>query len=136
LSALQSIRKKCLWCSNDQPKEVLRCQSPKCPLYEYRWGKMPKIEKPSPLRAIRTKCFDCVGFSPSDVKDCSDSACALHAFRFGHSPNYSEQTKKKQRDRYFDGLAKNRLLRAGFSRDRSEDEAEHTEHDLSRMVTG
>lgn len=33
---LKAIKKKCLQCSNGQPKEVLLCPVKSCPLYHYR----------------------------------------------------------------------------------------------------
>jgi len=136
VSALQSIQKHCLWCSDDQHKEVTLCAAKRCPLFEYRKGRMPKIAKPSPLRAIRARCLDCVGLSPSEVKDCTDSACALHSFRFGHNPQVSEATRVAQRERFLSRLAKNRLLTAGFSRGRFEDDEEVAKHNPPRVVTG
>jgi len=134
MSALKRIRKKCLWCSNDQPKEVSLCQSPKCHLHEYRWGKMPRIERPSPLRAIRAKCLDCQDRSPLAVKECEDVACALHSFRFGTNPNYSERTRQRRRELYFARLAENTRMRACFSRDLSEDEEDSVELNPTRRL--
>jgi hypothetical protein len=59
MSALGSIREKCRWCSNDQPKEIRLCPAESCPEHPYRLGTMPKIPKPSPLKAVRAKCLDC-----------------------------------------------------------------------------
>jgi hypothetical protein len=132
MSALKSIRKKCLSCTKRQLK---LCNSPQCPLYEYRWGKMPRIDKPSPLKAIRARCLDCVGLSPSEVKNCADSTCELYVFRFGSNPNYSDRTRQRRRELYLARLEENTRMREHFSRDLSEDEAEHAAHDLSRMVT-
>jgi hypothetical protein len=39
LTPLQAIRKKCLQCSNNQPKEVELCPIKSCPLYPFRFGK-------------------------------------------------------------------------------------------------
>ena len=94
MSALSSIRKKCSWCSNSQPKEIQLCPAEGCPLHPYRMGTMPKIEKPSPLRAVRAKCLDCVE-GPSDVKNCGDTDCAIRPYRFGRNPAYSEASRKE-----------------------------------------
>lgn len=95
MSALSSIRKNCLWCCLDQPSEVRDCRSDKsCPLWPYRMGSMPKIQKPSPLRAVRGKCLDCAE-GPSDVKDCADVECAIWPYRFGRNPAYSEASRKE-----------------------------------------
>lgn len=51
LSPLKSIRKYCLDCSNDSPKEVKLCPNKDCPLYVYRFGK--KVRDPNkPKRTI------------------------------------------------------------------------------------
>jgi len=39
---LRAIRKKCLWCCNNQRKEVGLCPSTLCALWPYRLGKRPK----------------------------------------------------------------------------------------------
>lgn len=38
---MKSIRKKCLDCSVNQPKEVRKCPVINCALYPYRMGKRP-----------------------------------------------------------------------------------------------
>lgn len=42
VSPLKQIRKKCLECSNDQPKEVRECYIPECALFSLRFGKNPE----------------------------------------------------------------------------------------------
>lgn len=39
---LKAIRKKCLDCCANSPKEVRLCRSDGCPLYSFRFGKNPK----------------------------------------------------------------------------------------------
>ena len=98
MSGLSSIRKKCLWCSNDQPKEVQLCPAESCPLWQYRMGRLPKITKPSPLKAVRAKCLDC-GEGPSDARDCTSTECAIWLYRFGKNPAYSEASRKEAGER-------------------------------------
>ena len=98
MSALSSIRKKCHWCSNGQPKEIQLCPAKACPFWLYRMGTMPKIPKPSPLKAVRVKCLDCVE-GPSDVKDCTDTDCPIWPYRFGRNPAYSEASRNEARKR-------------------------------------
>lgn len=43
-SKLKAIRKYCLWCCLDQPKEVKLCPSVSCELYPYRFGHNPNLE--------------------------------------------------------------------------------------------
>jgi hypothetical protein len=42
-AVLKSIRHFCLWCCKDQPTEVRLCPAVKCALWEYRFGKRPRI---------------------------------------------------------------------------------------------
>lgn len=44
LTPMQAIRKKCLSCTCNQPKEVRLCPIVKCPLHVYRFGHRPKDE--------------------------------------------------------------------------------------------
>ncbi len=94
---LKSIRAYCIWCCNDQPKEVRLCPSQKCPLWAYRFGKKPdksKVKKPSPLKAIRARCLDCVGQSRKDVEKC-ETVCALNFYRMGVNPNIGTEKRVK-----------------------------------------
>jgi hypothetical protein len=40
-SPLKAIRKFCLFCSGDSPKEARLCTAKDCPLYPFRLGKNP-----------------------------------------------------------------------------------------------
>lgn len=42
LTPIQSIRAKCLECSNYQMAEVRNCHITRCSLYPFRMGKRPK----------------------------------------------------------------------------------------------
>lgn len=45
LTPMKAIRAKCLDCCCGQFIEVRECTAKKCPLYPYRMGKRPKIDK-------------------------------------------------------------------------------------------
>lgn len=45
ISPLKAIRAKCLECSSGSNAEVRLCPINKCPLYMYRFGHKPKLEK-------------------------------------------------------------------------------------------
>lgn len=45
LTPIKSIRLKCLECSNWQPNEVSTCQMDDCPLWVFRSGKNPAINR-------------------------------------------------------------------------------------------
>jgi len=45
LTPMQAIRAKCLDCCGGSAKEVRLCTIEKCPLYPYRFGKRPKVDK-------------------------------------------------------------------------------------------
>jgi len=42
MTPLKAIRKYCLWCSTNQPKEIKFCPILECALYGYRFGKNPR----------------------------------------------------------------------------------------------
>ena len=44
-TALRAIRQKCLDCCCGSAHEVKLCTIPHCPLYEYRFGKLPEWKK-------------------------------------------------------------------------------------------
>lgn len=45
ITALKAIRLKCLECSNGSSTEVTECPVKNCPIYPYRLGHNPFIEK-------------------------------------------------------------------------------------------
>ena len=45
ISPLKAIRAKCLECSSGNNAEVRLCPINRCPLYMYRFGHKPKLEK-------------------------------------------------------------------------------------------
>jgi len=42
LTPVKAIRKKCLDCTGEQPREVRLCPITNCPIYPYRMGRRPK----------------------------------------------------------------------------------------------
>ena len=45
LTPLKAIRAKCMDCCCGQAKEIKLCNMKNCPLYPYRLGKRPKVDK-------------------------------------------------------------------------------------------
>ena len=45
LTPLKAIRAKCMDCCCGQAKEIKLCNMKNCPLYPYRMGKRPKVDK-------------------------------------------------------------------------------------------
>ena len=45
LTPLKAIRAKCMDCCCGQAKEIKLCNLKNCPLYPYRMGKRPKVDK-------------------------------------------------------------------------------------------
>ena len=45
LTPLKAIRAKCMDCCCGQAKEIRLCNLKNCPLYPYRMGKRPKVDK-------------------------------------------------------------------------------------------
>ena len=86
---LQALRKKCLDCGCNQYKEVELCPVQDCPLWPYRFGRIP-TPKPETtvLQAMRAKCLDCSETS-NDVRECWHEDCYLYIFRIGKNPKRS-----------------------------------------------
>lgn len=56
LTPMKAIRAKCLDCSAGSSNEVKLCQVTNCPLFPYRFGKNPNLQKertPAQLEALR-----------------------------------------------------------------------------------
>lgn len=82
LPPIKAVRKYCLWCTINQPKEIRLCPSTNCTFYKYRFGKgRPKI------REIRDFCLGCSGDSMKEVRECEFTDCSLYPYRMGKSPN-------------------------------------------------
>jgi hypothetical protein len=82
MATLRAIRAKCLWCSNDQHKEVEACAASSCFLHSYRIESRVMPDKIY-LAAIRRKCLDCQTGSHVEVERCGSFDCPLWLFRFG-----------------------------------------------------
>lgn len=94
LTPLKAIRKKCLDCCLNQPREVALCPASKCPLQPYKLGKMPKPRpKLSTLKSIRAKCLDCSCFIAKEVRECGNTGCTLYPYRMGKNPNLKGRRK-------------------------------------------
>ena len=90
MTPLAAIRAECLVCMGGSRLLVSNCQSTKCSLWHYRFGRKPTGRDHRPLRAIRSHCLECVG-TAKEVNNCTGrmldgSSCTLHPFRFGHNP--------------------------------------------------
>ena len=55
LTPMKAIRLKCLECCCDSAQEVRLCNSKKCPLYPYRFGKRPKDEEELMVKEFHEK---------------------------------------------------------------------------------
>jgi hypothetical protein len=58
VTPIQSIRKYCLDCSNDQPKEVRYCNFESCALYPFRLGTNPNYKKKELTEEEKKKLSD------------------------------------------------------------------------------
>ncbi len=85
---VQAIRKECLDCSKNQPKEVRLCPVTTCHLWSMRLKRRPKGS--SPLKAIRANCLNCNAGSTKAVKKCPIISCYLYLYRFGKSLKKSQ----------------------------------------------
>jgi len=86
LTPLKAIRKYCVWCCNDNPKEPKLCPDNDCGLYKFRLGK----SRGKYLGGIRKRCLDCSGYMALKVKNCHRQDCLLFPYRFGKSPRRSK----------------------------------------------
>lgn len=84
---LQAVRRKCLWCCDDQLKEANLCPVVDCELFPFRFGKNPNKKRTLKLRDMRKYCLVCSSHSPKAVRECWDNNCALFPFRLGKNPN-------------------------------------------------
>jgi hypothetical protein len=91
------IRVQCLACTNDQRKEVERCNGDGkilgyqvCPFHPFRLGK----GRPS-IKIIRNFCLQCMGGSKIFVKECETEDCVLYPFRFGKNPSLARKGKNQ-----------------------------------------
>lgn len=101
MTPLQSLRSYCLWCCGESAKEVRLCPSPKCVLYPYRLGTIPKGASRQLTKVIKSRCRECC----ERPKDCDAGKpymmhppCHLWPFRMGRNPNVSEETRQKLRE--------------------------------------
>lgn len=101
MTPIKCIRKYCLWCCNEQYKEVQLCTDDKCSLFYYRFSKKDKRAELSSIKSIRKRCLDCKAESFTDVKECDDKNCSLYTYRFGKNPNIkiSEERRKELSER-------------------------------------
>ena len=83
-SPVKTIHKNCVWCMGGSAREVTKCTSPKCPIFNYRMGKKTGEEKRTPLKAIKEFCIEC--FCDDNVKDCPNPDCIMYPFRLGRMP--------------------------------------------------
>jgi len=95
MTPLRAIRAKCLWCSNDQPREVTLCPVRECPLWTLRAGRNAPAGV-SRIKAIRRKCLDCAE-NPTAVRTCKDTTCALWPYRLGRNPSRTRKTEPEPR---------------------------------------
>jgi len=88
LTPLKSIRKYCLWCCNQQTKEVRLCPKTDCPFYPFRMNK--KTKNGSLIKVIRQRCLDCGEGTAQAIKKCDFNDCPLFAYRLGKSPAHKK----------------------------------------------
>ena len=85
MTPLKAIRKYCLWCGGDSPKEVRDCVVKECVLWGFRMGRLPENRKLTSLGSIRARCMDCAN-GKTNAALCSDKDCALYIYRNGKNP--------------------------------------------------
>jgi len=96
----QTIREKCLECSEGEYKEVKNCPCTGCSLYPFLTGKGHQNPKERD-KAIRTECLSCIGGQPSFVSQCDDGGCPLYEFRGYNRDEIKPKKAKKVSPRGF-----------------------------------
>lgn len=81
---LKAVRKYCLWCCENQTKEVQVCPKKGCPLYNFRFGR--KILGGKTLKFIKARCLDCGEGTPQAVNKCEFIDCLLFPYKDGKNP--------------------------------------------------
>ena len=79
---LKIIRKYCLDCCCNSPKEVRLCTIPDCALYNFRFGTIidKRIKLPFLLKKINEECVECCSGNKEAAKYCTFDHCALNVF--------------------------------------------------------
>jgi len=79
----RAIKYYCLECVGFSYSEMANCTIPECPLFPYRFGKLPeKKTSQDRVKAIRAHCLECCSGDSQYIKDCTPSKlCPVHPFR-------------------------------------------------------
>lgn len=77
-----SIKYYCLECVGFIPQERNNCTMPECPLFPYRFGKLPEGKTAKDRnKAIRAHCIECCSDDRLYIAECPSGLCPLHPFR-------------------------------------------------------
>lgn len=79
---MKAIKYYCLECVGFVYDEMKNCTMPECPLFPYRFGKMPEGKTPNDRKkAIRSHCLECVGDDWEWIRNCPSDLCPVHPYR-------------------------------------------------------
>lgn len=78
--------------------EMANCTMPECPLFPYRFGKLPKGKTSNDrVKAIRSHCLECVSDDREWIRECPSGLCPVHPFRLsGYKTDTSSLIPAKQ----------------------------------------
>ncbi len=77
-----SIKYYCLECVGFAYSEMANCTMPECPLFPYRFGKVPEGKTAKDRsKAIRAHCMECCCNDSEYIAECPSSLCPVHPFR-------------------------------------------------------
>ena len=80
----RAIKCYCLECVGFSHEEMKNCSMPECPLFPYRFGKLPNGNSSQDrLKAIRSHCLECCGDDQDYILKCPSELCPIHPFRLG-----------------------------------------------------
>ncbi len=92
-----AIKYYCMECVCFIYEEMKNCTMPECPLFPYRFGKLPKHKTSKDrVKAIRTHCRECVSDDLAWIRECPSYLCPSHPFRLGVKTDTSSLMPVKQ----------------------------------------
>ena len=78
-----AIKYYCLECVGFFYSEMANCTMPECPLFPYRFGKLPEAKTAKDrAKDIRAHCMECCSDDIKYIAECPSYYCPVHPFRF------------------------------------------------------
>ena len=93
-----AIKYYCLECVGFIYPEMANCTMPECPLFPYRFGKLPEGKTAKDrVKDIRRHCLDCCSDDREYISKCPSSLCPTYPYRLsGYQTDSSSLIPAKQ----------------------------------------